>query len=83
MFYELWDLDSGNMIGDFDTEAEALAVVRSLLEVNANSFADLLSLGCTDDDGSFRIVSQGRPLAARADRAHEERVSQQRTRRLA
>ncbi len=68
MFYELWDLESGNMIGDYDTEAEALVVVRDIVDANTPSFADLLSLGCTADDGSFRIVAQGRPLAVLADR---------------
>ena len=75
-FYELWDLDSGNMIGDFDSEAEALAVVHDLVEVNTPSFVDLLSLGCTSDDGTFRIVAQGRPLAVRADRAAKTRAHQ-------
>jgi hypothetical protein len=77
-FYELWDLESGNIIGDFDTESEALAVVRNLLAVNANSFADLLSLGCTEADGTFRIVAQGRPLAARADREANRAIPQSR-----
>jgi len=67
MFYVLWDLDSGNMIGDFDTEAEALAVVHDLIGVNTPSFIDMLSLGSTADDGTVRIVAQGRPLAARAE----------------
>jgi hypothetical protein len=74
MFYELWDLESGNMIGDFDTEVEALGVVHDILEANTTSFADLLSLGCNEDDGSFRIVAQGRPLAVMADRAAEVRT---------
>ena len=28
MFYELWDLDSGNMVGDYPSIAEALKVLR-------------------------------------------------------
>jgi hypothetical protein len=84
MYYELWDLESGNMIGDYDTEAEALIVVRDIVDANTPSFADLLSLGCTADDGSFRIVAQGRPLAVMADRAAaEERSGTGQTRRLA
>jgi hypothetical protein len=83
MFYDLWDLESGNIIGDFDSEAEALTVVHDLLEVNGPSFAGTLSLGCTEDDGSFRIVAQGRPLAVMADRAVAKRAAPKRTRRLA
>jgi hypothetical protein len=83
MYFELWDLDTGNIIGDFDTEAEALAVVRSLVEVNTPSFVDMISLGCIEDNGSFRIVARGRPLAARADRAHASHAAQSRLRRPA
>src|SRR3954454_3252487 len=72
MYYELWDLESGNMIGDYGTEAEALVVVRDIVEANTPSFTDLLSLGCTEDDGTFRIVAQGRPLAVLADRFIDE-----------
>jgi hypothetical protein len=66
MFYELWDLESGNIVGDFDSEAEALQVVRELLEVNEPDFADALSLGQTGDDGVFALVAEGSTLAERA-----------------
>lgn len=69
MFYELWDLDSGNIIGDFDSEADALQVVRDLLEVNEPDFADALSLGWNGDDGAFAIVAEGAALAERAQAA--------------
>jgi hypothetical protein len=32
MHWEIWDAVSGNAIADFETEAEALAAVRSLVE---------------------------------------------------
>ena len=32
MWWEVWDTDSGNMIGSRDTEAEALALVRELVD---------------------------------------------------
>jgi len=78
MFYALWDLESGNLIGDFDTEAEALGVVRELLHANEPDFAEMLSLGRTDDAGSTMLVADGLKLAAlagvvnpdRAERAH-------------
>ena len=34
MFYELWDVRSGNIINTYDTEAEALDVVRQLVALN-------------------------------------------------
>ena len=63
MFCELWDLHSGNIVGDFDSEEDALQVVRDLLEVNEPDFADALSLGRNDDDGAFAIVAEGAALA--------------------
>ena len=50
---------------------------------NLPGYADYLSLGCTEDDDSVRIVAQGRPLAVMADRAFAERVAQGRKQRLA
>ena len=69
MHYELWDLESGNIIGDFESEADALEVVRDLLEANEPDFADFLSLGCNGDDGAFAIVAEGAALAERAHAA--------------
>ena len=66
MFYALWDLESGNSLGDFDSEAEALAVVRDLLDVNEPDYADALSLERADDDGKTVVVALGAELAARA-----------------
>jgi hypothetical protein len=66
MFYALWDLESGNQLGDFDTEHEALVVVRDLLDANEPDYAEMLSLGRTGDDGSTVIVADGKALAARA-----------------
>jgi len=83
MFYVLWDLESRNLIDEYDTEDEALAAVRDLLEANAPNYAGFLSLGRTDDDGSTHVVAQGRPLAVMADRAYAERAAQRRKQRLA
>jgi hypothetical protein len=66
MFYALWDLESGNALGDFDSEAEALVVVRDLLDANEPDYAEMLSLGCTQDDGTFVVIANGAALAARA-----------------
>ena len=66
MFYELWDLEGGNMIGDFDTEAEALATIRELLDANTPDYADALALGCTGEDGKTQIIAEAAALAALA-----------------
>lgn len=66
MFYALWDVETGNMVGDFVTQAEALSVVRELLDDNAPDYADVLSLGCTGDEGATRLIAEGQTLASRA-----------------
>ncbi len=66
MIYDLWDISSGNIINTYQTEAQALAMVRDLIEVNGEDFVDALSLGYEADDGSVGIVAEGRDLEVRA-----------------
>jgi hypothetical protein len=66
MFYVLWDVESGNSLGDFDSESEALLVVRDLLDANESDYVEALSLGRTDDSGRTIVVADGANLAARA-----------------
>ena len=68
MFYVLWDVETGNMVGDFATEAEALSVVRDLLDANEPDYVEALSLGVTDDAGATRMVAEGQNLAHLAHR---------------
>ena len=69
MHYELWALNAGNLIRGYDSEAEALAMARTLL---ANGWtADDLGLGLEFDDGeegddsSLPPTLYGAALAAR------------------
>jgi len=70
MHWELWALNSGNLIRDYDSEVEALATVRDLLADGWN--ADDLGLGLEfdendeGDDESLPPVVHGAELAARA-----------------
>ncbi len=70
--YELWDLDDGNRIGEFDTEADALAILDDILtESGAEGVSPLALLRIADDekpalvmDGAAflnRVDSQARP----------------------
>ncbi len=68
MFYVLWDVETGNIIGDFTTQAGALSVVRDLLDANEPDYANALSLGMTRNDGTTHMVAEGRGLAALACR---------------
>jgi hypothetical protein len=72
MHWELWALNAGNLIRDYDSEAEALAMVRALLADGWS--ADDLGLGLEFDDGE-EIDDAKLPPAlfggALAARAHE------------
>ena len=63
MTYELWDTSSGNAIGEFPTEAEALAAVRELLVDRGSRAAEGLLLARTGAGGRTRPVARGRALA--------------------
>jgi len=65
--YELWDVETGNIVSDFDTEIEALTLVRDLLAANKPDYAGALALGRTDDYGRTRIVAEGEALPALAE----------------
>lgn len=67
MRYTIWHLDTGNMIGDFATEAAALAAVRE--EIQANASPDLLVLQRERAGKDPEFVASGRALATRAFRA--------------
>ena len=64
--FDLWDIESGNLIGTFEDEQEALAFVRSLLSANGLAYANALDLGWMDPDGRSRTVATGAVLVERA-----------------
>ena len=65
-FYDLWSLQPGNLVGEYPTEADALAAARALLA--AGWSADELSLGWgdTDDEEQGGEIATGADLSARA-----------------
>ena len=66
MFYELLDLETGNLIGTYDTEQEALAVVRRAYQLNGSGYVRDLALGYEDDGGEGEQLAAGSDLLARA-----------------
>jgi hypothetical protein len=71
MHWELWDTESGNLVGDYDSEADALAVVRDALRKQGPSVVATLALGAEHDDESgldsdLPPVIRGTALATRA-----------------
>ena len=68
MFYELWDVRSGNIVNTYETEDEALAMVRALVADNGPDYVHVLSLSAEDDETTSPIA-MGIELGQRAQRA--------------
>jgi hypothetical protein len=66
MIYELMDVESANLIGTYDSESAALAVVRAAIQAHGRACVASLALGCEDDDGNGALIAEGTDLAARA-----------------
>lgn len=61
MRYTIWQLDTGNLIGDFPTESAAMAAVREELHANASSDTLVLQRERAGADPEF--VASGPTLA--------------------
>src|SRR4051812_41751827 len=64
--YELWDRDSGNIVGEFPDEASAFDVVRGILAVNGREMADTMALVRVDAAGMPTAIAAGVDLSFRA-----------------
>lgn len=66
MAYELWNLESGNMIGDFSTEEAALVEVHAVVRSHGAVTVAAWALAYEDDDGETHPIAEGAVLAQRA-----------------
>lgn len=66
MKYRVWDMDLGKLFGTYETEADALALVRVLAE-SYGADAEDLTLTCERPDGSFGDPRSGGALVAYAE----------------
>lgn len=64
MTYELWNRESANLIGVFDSQDEALEEVRQAIQQGGNE-PDSWTLG-VEDGGTFRLVAAGAELISLA-----------------
>ena len=64
--YELWDLDLGNRVGEFDSEAEAVAALRAIWAENGDGFVRSLSILRIDADEAPMLVLDGSDFLASA-----------------
>ena len=68
-YVDRWDIGSGNYIGTFATQEEALAVVAALLDANGEGYADELDLGEVVEENQFRPLATGDALVDMAREA--------------
>jgi hypothetical protein len=64
--FELWNAESGNLLGAFSTESEALAAVREAIERNGPGYGQILTLGRENSRDRSRILASGQQLVEQA-----------------
>ena len=64
--FHLWDVASGNVLGEFSTEAAALASVAKLVHAEGPEATADLALTAITGRQAPRVVAEGSPLAKRA-----------------
>lgn len=71
MIYELWDTESRNVVGEFDSEAEALAAVLEAVDENGDEAAALFTLIAVHDNGTSNGIAGGARLIDLARRRRQ------------
>ena len=74
MHYELWEMSTGNAIGDFDTQEAALAVVRDTARVHGLESVKTFALVAVNARGRSTTLATADALA---ERAHDASPAQQ------
>ena len=64
--YHLWDVEANNLLGDYETEEDALRAVKELLETFGVAFAMEIVLGGRDESDGVLPPLAGTELAERA-----------------
>jgi len=72
--FELWDVRSGNLMGDYDTEALALADVAAAIRAHGLAYVDSMMLVRVRPWGGLTRLATGRDLAKRAQASLQRRV---------
>jgi hypothetical protein len=68
--FELWNVESGNLLGSFTSEEVALTAVNEAIQRNGERYVDILALGRENSRGNnSKIIARGHALAARATRS--------------
>jgi hypothetical protein len=62
MHFELWDLDSRNLLYDFDTLDEAIEAARELTDLNPDRYPEKMALFRSDGDTNSKWLARGEAL---------------------
>lgn len=67
MAYELWAADTGNIVGSYPSEDEALAIVRGYVRENGTAVVASWVLAYENAGGETRQIAAGVGLVDRAN----------------
>ena len=65
MTYEIWDMQTGNLVASFGRETDALTLVRDAVDAHGEQYARNLALVREDEDGTTTTVAIGDQLRER------------------
>jgi hypothetical protein len=68
MLYTLWDIETNNLVAEYDSRHDALGLVLSGIARNGPQDTDTLALEVEDDEGNVTSVAFGQALAELARR---------------
>ena len=60
--FELWDMDTRNLVGTYETQEAALDIVRKTVRRHGHKHTESLALGTEDSRGNVRAVAAGQAL---------------------
>lgn len=63
MVYALWDIETNNLVAEYSTKRDALALVLQGIERNGPHDADALALDAEDEQGDVTTIASGQQLA--------------------
>ena len=68
MYFELWDVETRNLLYDFDTLDEAIVAARELTALNADRYPEQIALCQVDDNHTSTWLARGETLLQLSDR---------------
>jgi hypothetical protein len=69
MTFALWDLETGNLVGAYDSVEAALAVVRRAIQTHGPAYVDPLALVRENSRGRSKVLAEGAALVEYAQQA--------------